>query len=285
MPWGFRLKGGAEYNVPLSILKVTPPGPASHIPPQLTPTPYRQVNPGSPADGKLECHDVVQSIGNYSALYLKHEEALNIIRLFEYHLPLVCKRESNAPLANPNSSLFWSPSQAPANKPVFVIEKPNSNFSGSFQHNLSAGPAWPQYHDHQPHQPPQQQQQPAEPEHDYRMDSDYKSQYNYQPIYQQSFPIGLQQVPYPYEKLLTKTNNLASNSYPPRPRPQPEQQFKTERPGSALSDLTSYSLPRTASSSFSSKNNLRRSSSGAYMPPGVANLARGFENYDMSSTV
>ncbi len=23
IPWGFRLKGGAEYNVPLSILKVT----------------------------------------------------------------------------------------------------------------------------------------------------------------------------------------------------------------------------------------------------------------------
>ncbi len=22
IPWGFRLKGGAEYNVPLSILKV-----------------------------------------------------------------------------------------------------------------------------------------------------------------------------------------------------------------------------------------------------------------------
>ena len=23
VPWGFRLKGGAEYNVPLSILKVS----------------------------------------------------------------------------------------------------------------------------------------------------------------------------------------------------------------------------------------------------------------------
>lgn len=71
VPWGFRLKGGAEYNVPLSILKV---------------------NPGSPACTKLNCTDIVQSIGNYSALYLKHEEALNIIRLFEYHLPLVIKR-------------------------------------------------------------------------------------------------------------------------------------------------------------------------------------------------
>ena len=51
-----------------------------------------QVNPGSPAHNKLDHGDVVTSIGNYSALHLKHEEALNIIRLFEYHLPLCIKR-------------------------------------------------------------------------------------------------------------------------------------------------------------------------------------------------
>lgn len=71
IPWGFRLKGGAEYNVPLSILKV---------------------NEGSPSHYKLECGDVIASIGNYPALNLKHEDALNIIRMFDVSLPLVIQR-------------------------------------------------------------------------------------------------------------------------------------------------------------------------------------------------
>lgn len=71
IPWGFRLKGGAEYNVPLSILKVTE---------------------GSPSYNKLESGDVIASIGNYPALNLRHEEALNIIRMFDLSLPLVIQR-------------------------------------------------------------------------------------------------------------------------------------------------------------------------------------------------
>ena len=72
VPWGFRLKGGAEYNVPLSILKV---------------------NEGSPSHYKLEVGDVIASIGNYPALNLKHEEALNIIRMFDLSLPLTIHRQ------------------------------------------------------------------------------------------------------------------------------------------------------------------------------------------------
>lgn len=74
IPWGFRLKGGAEYNVPLSILKV---------------------NDGSPSHRKLEVGDVIANIGNYPALSLNHEDALNIIRQFDLNLPLVIQREQN----------------------------------------------------------------------------------------------------------------------------------------------------------------------------------------------
>ena len=35
---------------------------------------------------------MIASIGNFSALNLKHEEALNIIRMFDVSLPLVVHR-------------------------------------------------------------------------------------------------------------------------------------------------------------------------------------------------
>lgn len=51
-----------------------------------------KVNEGSPSQYKLECGDVIQTIGNYPALNLKHEEALNLIRLFDLTLPLIIQR-------------------------------------------------------------------------------------------------------------------------------------------------------------------------------------------------
>jgi len=181
IPWGFRLKGGAEYNVPLSILKV---------------------NPGSPAHTKLEHGDVVSSIGNYSALHLKHEEALNIIRLFEYHLPLCIKREAPAAVSSPASSLYWRPNQDEA----FSTMAPRqaTQFSSSYQHLNAVGPTWPQnitIHDqNKPVESPHDSQSKAQPHHHHQLhaegdvrSADWLSQYNYQPIYQQTFPIGLQQ--------------------------------------------------------------------------------------------
>jgi hypothetical protein len=51
------------------------------------------VNEVSPASNcRLEIGDVVVNIGNYPALNLKHEEALNLIRMFEYTLPLTIQR-------------------------------------------------------------------------------------------------------------------------------------------------------------------------------------------------
>lgn len=72
IPWGFRLKGGAEFNLPLSILKVSE---------------------GSPSHYKLEFGDTLLKIGNYSTVNLKHDDALNIIRMFDNTLPLVVQRD------------------------------------------------------------------------------------------------------------------------------------------------------------------------------------------------
>jgi hypothetical protein len=52
----------------------------------------KQVNDGSPAQNKLLNGDVIANIGHYPALNLKHEEALNIIRLFDVTLPLTIRR-------------------------------------------------------------------------------------------------------------------------------------------------------------------------------------------------
>ncbi len=91
------------------------------------------------------------------------------------------------------------------------------------------------------------------------MDPDYKSQYNYQPIYQQTFPIGLQQVPYPYERVLTKPNNPISNSYPARPK-----QNLQKSPGIKLPLASSYmpvvvtKRPASASGELISNNNKKK---------------------------
>ena len=51
-----------------------------------------QVNENSPAHQRLECGDVVLNIGNFSANDLRHEEALNLIRMFDLTLSLLVKR-------------------------------------------------------------------------------------------------------------------------------------------------------------------------------------------------
>lgn len=92
-------------------------------------------------------------------------------------------------------------------------------------HNLSAGPAWPTYQpeEHQQHQhvEQQQQQQQHQQQAQYHGEdsADFKSQYQYQPVYQQSFPIGLQQqveLPYPY-KVNTTNSRQQPIVYPQPP--------------------------------------------------------------------
>lgn len=93
IPWGFRLKGGIEYNLPLSILKVK--NNLIHLQYfQFSNLMFvhKKVNDDCPASNRLECGDVLISIGNFSALDLRHEEALNLIRMFDLQLPLIVKR-------------------------------------------------------------------------------------------------------------------------------------------------------------------------------------------------
>ncbi|CAF0832367.1 unnamed protein product [Brachionus calyciflorus] len=139
VPWGFRLKGGAEYNVPLSILKV---------------------NEGSPSWNRLEVGDVICSIGNYPALNLKHEEALNIIRMFDCSLPLTIQRQQS--IFNPGKIAAKTPSTPVVWRPqsVSTYETPTSP---RLQSNFAYNPSQPQVYQPQPqiyqsnYQPPQPQ--------------------------------------------------------------------------------------------------------------------------------
>lgn len=141
IPWGFRLKGGAEYNVPLSILKV---------------------NEGSPAHYRLECGDIIQTIGNYPALNLKHEEALNLIRMFDLTLPLIIQRPIQQSAAQ--SQFQMNPSRVgpiSMNKPA-AVWRPPSQIAAS-QNSQPYQPAGPPVHAYQYQPQPQShpQQQPV----------------------------------------------------------------------------------------------------------------------------
>ncbi len=191
---------------------------------------------------------------------------------------------------NPNASLFWSPSQVasqPAEPFSFRISKPgqtNSNFSGGYMHNLSAGPAWPSYNPleqqraSQAHSP---QPQALEHQQHHEESSDFKSQYQYQPIYQQSFPIGLQQVEfhkrphtvtkttrhplgYPQSPAFSKSHNNPTPVQPPVAPPLPTT-FNTN--SNYLSNQQ-----RLANNNTGSNSNVRRGSTG------MANSPRGYNN-------
>lgn len=120
---------------------------------------------------------------------------------------------------NPNNSLFWAPSQAVQNHGPRTTPKNSTNFDTCFTHNLSAGPAWPQQHNHDaPHQQVFVDNQDHKHLNDERS-NDFKSQYNYQPIFQQTFPIGLPQVPdYHFSSQARQPPPLFNYNKAPNPR-------------------------------------------------------------------
>ncbi|RNA40088.1 PDZ and LIM domain 3 isoform X13 [Brachionus plicatilis] len=151
VPWGFRLKGGAEYNVPLSILKV---------------------NEGSPSHYKLEVGDVIASIGSYPALSLKHEEALNIIRMFDLSLPLVIHRQqalfspSRITPKSGTTPVVWRPQSASSYEPPSTPKSPKAqhfSFNQPQVYQPSYQPAQPQVFRPQVYQPAPQLYQPVYP--------------------------------------------------------------------------------------------------------------------------
>jgi len=130
IPWGFRLKGGYEYNVPLSILKV---------------------NEGSPSYNLLECGDVLVNIGKYSALNMKHEEALNIIRMFDLSIQLVVQRDTTSRSNLKASSAVWRPPSLASQQ--FSPQQPttpsySSNSYSNFNFNNYSTPSSNDYSAH-----------------------------------------------------------------------------------------------------------------------------------------
>lgn len=138
VPWGFRLKGGAEYNVPLSILKV---------------------NEGSPSHYKLEVGDVIASIGNYPALNLKHEEALNIIRMFDLSLPLTIHRQqalfSPTRIATKTGAtpVVWRPQSVSSYESPVSPQNQHFSFNQPQTYRPSYQPPQPQLYRPQVYQP------------------------------------------------------------------------------------------------------------------------------------
>ncbi|XP_064602470.1 PDZ and LIM domain protein 7-like [Liolophura sinensis] len=58
-PWGFRLQGGQDFRMQLSVKKVAP---------------------GSPADGRVGAGDIILGIGNSNAQNLTHMQAHQLIK-------------------------------------------------------------------------------------------------------------------------------------------------------------------------------------------------------------
>lgn len=108
----------------------------------------------------------------------------------------MCIKREAAVNTTPANSLYWRPNQEDT---IFNALTPKSTqFSSSYQHLHPTGPVWPQNNSiydnkqlEQNHQHVDLQQQSDQIE-DQRS-ADWLSQYNYQPIFQQTFPIGLQQ--------------------------------------------------------------------------------------------
>ena len=96
-----------------------------------------------------------------------------------------------------------------------------TQFSSSYQHLNAVGPTWPQnitIHDQNKPVESSHDSAKAQPHH-YQQhaegevrSADWLSQYNYQPIYQQTFPIGLQQVSF-------NKNNMWAAPSPHQPQP------------------------------------------------------------------
>lgn len=74
VPWGFRLVGGREFGVPLSVQRVTP---------------------GSVAAVALSCGDLILKVGNVMAANLGHNDAMELVKQAGNILQLTVKKADN----------------------------------------------------------------------------------------------------------------------------------------------------------------------------------------------
>ncbi|XP_041366374.1 PDZ and LIM domain protein 4-like [Gigantopelta aegis] len=89
-PWGFRLQGGRDFRMELSVKKIMP---------------------GSPAEGQLHQGDVIMSIGQHRAHDLTHMQAQQLIKNAGSSLQLGIQAGANADFANikPKGPIKFSP--------------------------------------------------------------------------------------------------------------------------------------------------------------------------------
>ncbi|XP_068423536.1 LIM domain-binding protein 3-like isoform X5 [Clinocottus analis] len=165
-PWGFRLQGGKDFNMPLTISRITP-GSKS-------------------AQGNLVQGDVIVAIDGVGTDGMTHLEAQNKIKMANFNLALtMTKAKRPAPMQAPrmDSSIPMIPHQQ-----VFSPAAPNQYGQPPAMHQGQQAPPPQQY------QPiPQQYQQPI-PQQQYQ-----------QPIpqqqYQQPIPLQYQQpIPQQYQQ-------------------------------------------------------------------------------------
>ncbi|GFN81968.1 PDZ and LIM domain protein 5 [Plakobranchus ocellatus] len=83
VPWGFRLVGGREFGVPLSVQRVTP---------------------GSVAAVGLSCGDVILKVGNVMATNLEHNDAMELVKQAGNILQLTVKKADSSGPLSPGSS-------------------------------------------------------------------------------------------------------------------------------------------------------------------------------------
>lgn len=107
-PWGFRLQGGKDFNMPLTISRITPGSKA--------------------AQGNLVQGDVIVAIDGVSTEGMTHLEAQNKIKMANYNLALtMSKSKRPIPLNAPRIDI--GPIPMVPHQQVFPPAAPNAGFS------------------------------------------------------------------------------------------------------------------------------------------------------------
>lgn len=93
-PWGFRLQGGKDFNMPLTISRITPGSKA--------------------AQGNLVQGDIIVAIDGVSTEGMTHLEAQNKIKMANYNLALtMSKSKRPIPMMTPRMDASTLPSLIP----------------------------------------------------------------------------------------------------------------------------------------------------------------------------
>ncbi|KAM8738480.1 LIM domain-binding protein 3-like isoform 5-T5 [Acanthopagrus schlegelii] len=116
-PWGFRLQGGKDFNMPLTISRITPGSKA--------------------AQGNLVQGDIIVAIDGVSTEGMTHLEAQNKIKMANYNLALtMSKSKRPIPMMTPRIDASALPSLIPHQQPQSV--QVNGRLSAC---SASSGPA------------------------------------------------------------------------------------------------------------------------------------------------